>query len=391
MSNKNLAIYIHWPYCKSKCPYCDFNSHVAASVDHARWRSAYRAELEHLYRHFPEREITSVFFGGGTPSLMAPETTAMILSDIARLWGLSEAAEVTLEANPTSTEAEKFRAFREAGVNRVSIGVQSLNDADLKVLGREHSSGEALEAVAVARETFRRFSFDMIYTRAGQRVEKWVEELETALPHATGGHMSLYQLTIEPGTKYQTLYDSGRLIIPEDDEAAQFYDATARIMGAAGMPAYEISNYAVPGQESRHNLTYWRYEDYAGIGPGAHGRLSFTTADGPVEARATRAHKAPDIWLDSVLGSEGPQFWNAEPLSPQTRFEEMLMMGLRLRGGIDLSHVRQRTQILPEDAMDGRILEMLTEEGLITHDGRILAVTPRGMPVLDAILRALIA
>jgi len=268
-----FGVYIHWPFCKSKCPYCDFNSHVSDSVDHNAWAKSYAHEIDHVASMTGQREVTSIFFGGGTPSLMKPQTVEHILNHLCTVWNVSKDIEITLEANPTSIEADKFSDFKAAGINRVSVGVQSLRDSDLKFLGREHSAKEAIGAIKIANDIFERVSFDLIYARPEQTIESWREELTEALEYANG-HLSLYQLTIEQGTPFYAMEARGDFRIPEADQAGEFYEVTQEILNAAGLPAYEISNHAAKGQESAHNLTYWRYGDYAGIGPGAHGRLT---------------------------------------------------------------------------------------------------------------------
>src|SRR5262252_8891286 len=266
-----FGLYVHWPFCLSKCPYCDFNSHVREAIDHERWRDALLLELDHYAADTPARRLTSIFFGGGTPSLMAPDTVAAVIERAARHWPFAPDIEITLEANPTSVEAGKFAGFRSAGVNRVSLGVQALNDADLKFLGRHHSAAEARAAIEIARRSFRRHSFDLIYARPGQSAAAWRAELAEAIALA-GDHLSVYQLTIEPETVFGAAHRRGELQVPEEEDAAALYELTQELLGAAGLPAYEISNHARPGEESRHNLAYWRYRTYAGIGPGAHGR-----------------------------------------------------------------------------------------------------------------------
>lgn len=404
MSNKNailppLALYIHWPYCLAKCPYCDFNSHVAAQIDHTRWRAAYEADLQAHHAYLGARRLTSIFFGGGTPSLMAPETVAHVIETAQKLWTFDEDIEITLEANPTSVEAAKFKGFADAGVNRVSVGVQALNDTDLRKLGREHSAAEALHALDIAAHHFDRFSFDLIYTREGQSLSDWQDELARALPLAKAGHMSLYQLVIEPGTQFKTLFDSGRLILPDDDESARFYETTLEMTDTAALPMYEISNYAAKGQKSRHNLTYWRYGDYAGIGPGAHGRLQISSTDfslapppnvlpNSATTIATRAHRAPDLWLDHVLRPthhEAP-FQNARALSPADQLEEMVLVGLRLRSGISLADIAARTGLNPAKALNHAHMDYLAAEGLLSYDTQHLRLTDKGLPLIDGIL-----
>lgn len=322
----DLSIYIHWPYCLSKCPYCDFNSHVVDSIDHGKWLEAYKRELTYYSEQTGQSEIQSVFFGGGTPSLMKPEVVEGILKFISKKWKMSSDCEITLEANPTSVEAQKFQDFKAAGVNRVSVGVQSLNEKDLKFLGREHSPDEALKAVELASKTFDRFSFDMIYARPNQTVESWREELTRALNHM-GNHASLYQLTIEPNTPFFTRYNRGEFHIPDEEVSADLYLATEEIMGGAGFSSYEVSNYSRQGDMSVHNLAYWRYQDYLGIGPGAHGRV---TIDG--QKYATRMHRAPQIWMDRVL-QNGNGLQDNFVLTGEEQVQEKLLMGLRLAEG----------------------------------------------------------
>lgn len=372
-----IALYVHWPFCKAKCPYCDFNSHVREGVDQALWRAALEAELAYIAGRLGPRVVTSVFFGGGTPSLMDAATVAGVLDAAARLWGLAPSCEITLEANPTSVEAAKFRDFRAAGVNRVSVGVQALADADLRALGRMHSADEAKDAVALAAQVFDRYSFDLIYARPGQQVADWVAELRAALPLA-GEHLSLYQLTIEPHTQFHTLYHSGRLVLPEEDDAAAFYEITQEIMDQAGLPAYEVSNHARRGCESRHNLTYWRYGEYAGIGPGAHGRVM------PDDAwTATRTHRAPEEWLARVQ-RDGHGYHPFEVVPGRARFEEKLMMGLRLREGVALAGLDAGGVRL--DRVPG-----LVEAGLLEDSSTHLAPTPKGRLVLTSLNAALLA
>ncbi|TVQ58023.1 MAG: coproporphyrinogen III oxidase [Rhodobacteraceae bacterium] len=376
-----FGVYVHWPFCLSKCPYCDFNSHVAkGAVDHRRFAAALCAELDAAAARTGPRTADTVFFGGGTPSLMAPETVEAVLARIAALWGLAPSAEVTLEANPTSVEAAKLRAFAAAGVNRISMGAQALNDADLAALGRTHSAAEARRAFDVARDAFARVSFDLIYARPGQTAEAWGAELRAALAMAVD-HLSLYQLTIEPGTRFAELHARGRLRPPDDEAAAALWFLTQDVCAAAGMPAYEISNHARPGAESRHNLVYWRYGDYAGVGPGAHGRL--TAPDGA--RSATVAVADPAAWLAAVEARGDSVSETA--VAPAEQAAEMVMMGMRLKEGIDLArHARLAGAPLEETR-----IAPLAAEGLVERrDGR-LATTDRGRPLLDAILRALLA
>jgi oxygen-independent coproporphyrinogen-3 oxidase len=375
----NLAIYVHWPYCVSKCPYCDFNSHVGDTQDQDKWRRAYRRELEHYAALLPGRNVTSVFFGGGTPSLMEARTVEDILQNIARLWRIDADAEITLEANPSSAEADKFAAFRAAGVNRLSLGVQSLEAEALQFLGRAHDADEARRAVTLAAKNFPRFSFDLIYARQGQTPEAWQRELHEALALA-GDHLSLYQLTIEPHTQFYTRAKRGESLTATDDHAVAMFEATQEIMEAAGLPAYEISNHARAGQQSRHNLTYWHYEDYIGIGPGAHGRYHDGAARFAVED-----HKAPDIWLDEVA-AKGHGIKNKDALDDEIAMREALMMGLRLREGIDHALWRRKfPKSLPE-FLPAERLAHLQKEGYIAEDSKTLRATQAGLQRLNAVL-----
>ena len=375
-----FGLYIHWPFCLSKCPYCDFNSHVWREVDQPRWRQALLVEMRAAHARAPDRAVDTVFFGGGTPSLMPPETVDALIREADRLWGLSCRAEITLEANPTSIEAERFRAYAEAGVNRVSMGAQALNDADLRALGRTHSVAEARAAFDIARSAFDRVSFDLIYARSGQTRAAWAAELREAIAMAVD-HLSLYQLTIEPGTRFAELHARGKLVIPEDEPAAALYETTQEICEAAGMPAYEVSNHARPGAESRHNLIYWRYGDYAGIGPGAHGRLT-----GSAGRLATETLRDPAAWMARVE-AQGDGLSAVEPVAPQEQAAEMLMMGLRLREGVDLDRFAR----LAGAPIAETRLAPLIEDGFVSVDGSRLRATATGRPVLNALLRALLA
>lgn len=372
-----FGIYIHWPFCVSKCPYCDFNSHVRDGVDHMAWRNALTAELRYYAALTPGREVGSIFFGGGTPSLMEPSTVQAVIDQIAKSWSVANDIEITLEANPTSVETDKFRDFKTAGVNRVSIGIQSLYDKDLKFLGRAHDAAQGRAAIEMASSLFDRFSFDLIYARPEQKLESWHKELTEALKFGTT-HLSLYQLTIESGTAFHTMHARGDFSIPESDVAGDFYELTQDIMNHAGMPAYEISNHAKPGQESRHNLVYWRYGDYVGVGPGAHGRL--TLPDGKA---GTRAHSAPEIWLERVK-KDGHGHHPFEELSREQRFTEALMMGLRLREGVSLTHMAEEAG--RSDVLDRKKIQALVEEGLLVLDGDILKPSQAGMQRLNGIL-----
>ncbi|MCE4223862.1 coproporphyrinogen III oxidase [Methylobacterium sp. C25] len=375
-----FGIYLHWPFCASKCPYCDFNSHVRhAGVDEARFLAAFRSEIAQTAARTPGRTVSSIFLGGGTPSLMKPETVAGLLDAVAGAWSIAPDVEVTLEANPTSVEAERFRGYRAAGVNRVSLGVQALNDADLKALGRLHSVDEALSAVRMAATHFERFSFDLIYARPRQTPEAWRAELEEAIAHAAE-HLSLYQLTIEPGTPFFGLAQAGRLAPPDDEDARILYDVTQEACDKAGLPAYEISNHARRGAQSRHNLLYWRYGEYAGIGPGAHGRL--VQPEGRI---GTVTEKSPEGWLARVE-RDGNGIVETEALSADAEGDEFLMMGLRLAEGIHPA----RYTALKGRALDGDRLETLIADGLVTITGTgNIAATARGAPVLNALVAEL--
>ncbi len=379
-----FGVYLHWPFCLSKCPYCDFNSHVREAVDQDRWRRALLADLEHAAEKSGTREVTSVFFGGGTPSLMPPETVAAVIGKIDALWGLAPGTEITLEANPTSAEAESFAGFAAAGVNRLSLGVQALDDAALKFLGRQHSAAEALDALALARAAFPRISFDLIYARPGQSLAAWQAELAEAL--ALGPeHISLYQLTIEEGTVFHGAWRRGELTLPEEEAAAALFEATARQLEEAGLPAYEISNHARPGAECRHNLTYWRYGDYVGIGPGAHGRLTFDGAK-----RATREHRAPEAWLE-LVERQGHGWRQVEAITPEQRLAEMVMMGLRLSEGISRAALARELAAAPEELLPAERLRRLTGEGYLEVDDAGLRATAAGRQRLDALLGYLLA
>ena len=376
-SEPGFGVYVHWPFCAAKCPYCDFNSHVRHKpVDQDRFAAAFEREIAEAARRSAGETVTSIFLGGGTPSLMEPATVGRILDAVAANWTIAEGAEVTLEANPSSVEAERFRGYRAAGINRVSLGVQALNDRDLKLLGRLHDVDQALGAIEIARATFPRLSFDLIYARPDQTVAAWEAELGRAIDLAAD-HLSLYQLTIEEGTPFFALHKAGRLKVPDGDLSADLYEATQALTASRGLPAYEISNHAVPGAESRHNLTYWRYGLYAGIGPGAHGRLMGT--DG---RHAISNERLPETWLKMV------EAWDSgavvdDLLSPEEEADELLLMGLRLTEGIDLKRWRQLT---------GRDIDDVSEADLRAH-GMVerlgpdrLRATPAGMLVLDAVV-----
>ena len=375
-----LALYIHWPFCVSKCPYCDFNSHVREQVDMAAWRDALLADLAHEAALTPGRRLSSIFFGGGTPSLMPPALVEALIAAAERHWGFAENIEITLEANPSSVEAANFHDLAGAGVNRVSLGLQSLDDETLAFLGRAHDVEEGLAALDTAQRAFQRVSFDLIYARPGQTLADWQVELERALSFGTG-HLSLYQLTIEPGTRFETLVRTGALVPADDDHCADLFELTRDVMTAAGLPAYEISNHAKPGQESRHNLTYWRYEDYIGVGPGAHGRRL---------EQATERHKKPENFLSAVArNANGLKVEQA--LSQQTRAMEALMMGLRLAEGVDLEALEAKTGLAAAEMIDGGEVEKLADMGFVEQRDRRLMVQPKGMPLLDALLPKIIA
>jgi oxygen-independent coproporphyrinogen-3 oxidase len=372
-----FGVYVHWPFCLSKCPYCDFNSHVRhAPPDEARFARAIAAEISHFASRIGRREVDSIFLGGGTPSLMRPETVGAILEAIARHWSVGPQTEITLEANPTSVEAGRFRGYRAAGVNRVSLGVQSLDDDALRSLGRLHNAAEALAAVAIAKAEFPRVSFDLIYARPGQTPAQWRTELRRALREGVE-HLSLYQLTIEEGTPFATLHRAGRLAVPDAESARALWDVTQETCAAAGMPAYEISNHAGRSAESRHNLIYWRSGEYAGVGPGAHGRI--VDADGRC---ATASERHPEHWLERVE-AHGHGLVSDEVLGAIERADEFLLMGLRLREGIERVRFRR---IAGRDLEPERVAALIAD-GLVetTADDR-LRVTAAGFPVLDAIV-----
>jgi oxygen-independent coproporphyrinogen-3 oxidase len=367
--NDRLALYVHWPFCVSKCPYCDFNSHVRESVDQAVWREALLADLAHEARRTEGLSLSSIFFGGGTPSLMPPATVAALIESAERQWGFASGIEITLEANPSSVEAARFADLAAAGVNRVSLGLQSLDDRALRFLGRAHDAAEGLAALTTAQRHFGRVSFDLIYALPAQSEREWRDELARALSFGTG-HLSLYQLTIEPGTRFAALAAKGELRARDPDEAAALYDLTQEMTEAAGLPAYEISNHARPGQESRHNLAYWRYGAYAGIGPGAHGRRA---------GASTRRHRKPENFL-SALARNGHGIEEEAPVSPEDAEVEALLMGLRLREGVPIERVRS--------AIDGAAVDRLAGLGLLAvEDGRLRARQPL---LLDAILAEIV-
>lgn len=379
MMDEKLGLYIHWPFCVSKCPYCDFNSHVRDPIDEEQWEKAYVRELDFLGSQTRGRKLVSVFLGGGTPSLMAPQTVGAILDRLSNYWTLDPSLEITLEANPNSAEQEKFRAFKSAGINRLSLGVQSLYDSSLKRLGRAHGRHEALRALSMARQTFERFSFDLIYARPQQSLREWREELQEALTYA-GSHLSLYQLTLEKGTAFYTQAQAGRLQLPEEQLAGDFYEITQEIMEKAEMPAYEISNHARSGEESRHNLIYWRSQDYGALGPGAHGRVF---EEG--KRWSTKNFRTPERWLRSVQET-GNGLEERVEVSRDEQMIEFLMMGLRLREGISLARfetlARQPFErIFPPE----KLLPLITEKFLV-KESDCLKATRRGQMCLNAVL-----
>ncbi len=377
-----FAVYVHWPFCLSKCPYCDFNSHVRhGGYDEAGYVRAIEAELAASAARTPGRTVSSIFFGGGTPSLMQPQSVQAILDTIGKHWSVATDVEVSLEANPTSVEATRFRGYRTAGVNRVSLGVQALDDIALKELGRLHSAQEALDAVKVARSIFDRYSFDLIYARPRQSLDAWSLELKRAIAEAAE-HLSLYQLTIEPGTPFFGLHKAGKIAVPDDDHGRNLYDLTQTICDDAGLPAYEISNHARPGAECRHNLVYWRGHDYAGVGPGAHGRI---TIDG--RRYATETEKRPESWL-ALVAQQGHGLTIDEKLTPAETADEYLLMGLRLAEGIE----PERFTAIAGRTLDPERISFLRDGGAVetTADGR-LRVTQSGFPLLDAVVADLAA
>ena len=379
-----LALYLHWPFCAAKCPYCDFNSHVRDSIDQGRYRDALRRELAREAARSGRRPLASIFFGGGTPSLMAPETAAALIEDAKRLFEAPDDLEITLEANPTSVEAAKLAAFRAAGVNRLSLGVQSLDAEALRFLGRRHDVPQAIAALEAARAMFPRLSFDLIYARPGQAEASWRAEVRQALALAAD-HLSLYQLTIEPGTRFATEHARGAFALPDDDAAARLYWATVEEAARFGLAPYEVSNYAKPGAESRHNLVYWRYGDYLGIGPGAHQRLLL---DGAL--LAARRHRAPEEWLARVE-RDGHAVTEEEALSPRDRAREALLMGLRLAEGVDPARLAARSGLTLAESVDPAMLAACLDEGYLEWGaaGRLVA-TEEGRMRLDAMLPVLL-
>jgi putative oxygen-independent coproporphyrinogen III oxidase len=372
-----FGVYLHWPFCAAKCPYCDFNSHVRhQAIDQRRYASAFRCEMATMRARTGPKTVKSIFLGGGTPSLMEPQTVSALLDAVAEYWTVPANIEVTLEANPSSVEADRFRGYRAAGVNRVSLGVQALNDRDLKFLGRLHNVEEALKAIELAREIFPRLSFDLIYARPDQTLTDWGRELNEAIGYAAD-HLSMYQLTIEQGTPFAALHKAGKIKMLDDGHAADLYALTQEVTAQRGLPAYEVSNHAAPGAESRHNLVYWRYGEYAGIGPGAHGRF----VEGDTRS-VTISQKVPERWLDMVEAG-GTGVAEEERLTSSQQADEMLMMGLRLHEGIDV----QRYESLAQRTFDRQRLLTLQKDGMVAFLGNSrLRVTPKGMILLDSVL-----
>lgn len=383
-ARKAFGIYVHWPWCASKCPYCDFNSHVDRHADQSAMARDLCTELRSFARRTQGRTVDTVFFGGGTPSLMQGEIVATIIAEIRELWPFSNEIELSMEANPSSVDAARFADYRTAGVERLSLGVQALGDADLTALGRLHNVAEARDAIGLAREHFRRMSFDLIYARPGQTSDAWAEELTEALRLAPD-HLSLYQLTFEPGTPYHALKETGKMTPLDDDQAAELYEITQDLCNKAGLPAYEISNHARPGAECRHNLIYWRMHDYIGVGPGAHSRFDESIPGQTIERRATITLSDPRAWATRVR-SEGDGIVSDEPVSFADQATEMMLMGLRLTEGVSLA----RYEGLAGRPLDGSKLADLEQAGLITRDGDRLKATASGRPVLNAVLGQLL-
>jgi oxygen-independent coproporphyrinogen-3 oxidase len=375
-----VALYVHWPFCVTKCPYCDFNSHVRAQVDDAAWCAGLLADLAHEAKLLPGRRLASIFFGGGTPSLMPPTTVAAIIDAATTHWPALPDIEITLEANPSSVEAARFAGFAAAGVNRLSLGLQALNDADLKLLGRPHDLAQGLAALAVAQKHFARVSFDLIYDRPGMTLDSWTAELGRALGFGTD-HLSLYQLTLEPGTRFTALHAKGQLTMPDADTSADLFELTRAMTATAGIPAYEVSNHARPGSESRHNITYWTYGNYAGIGPGAHGRR---------QGVATERLKKPETWLASVQ-AQGHGMASEVALTADERATEALVMGLRLGDGIDAALFHARTGRVLADVLRADRVARIVAQGLLEHDSQGLRLTLAGQPFVDAVLKEIAA
>ncbi len=377
--SERFGLYIHWPFCLSKCPYCDFNSHVVERIDQAAWREALLRELDEGADRTQGRIVTSVFFGGGTPSLMDPATTGALIERIGQRWTLADDIEITLEANPGTIDAERFRDIRSAGVNRLSMGLQALDDAQLKFLGRVHDSAQAIKAVELARAAFPRISFDLIYARPGQSLESWRQELDRAIAMAAD-HLSLYQLTIEPGTPFHPMAARGEFVMPDDDHAAALFELTQDITEAAGLPAYEISNHARPGAECRHNLLYWQGDDFLGIGPGAHGRLT----DEQGRTTTHRRHRAPEIWRGMVM-EKGEGTAEAGILDAEDRTTELVLMGLRLTEGLSLAKYPDL-----ESSLDSKGLAEMIEDGFLKRENNFLRATPQGRLLLNRVIERIL-
>lgn len=382
-----IALYVHWPFCLSLCPYCDFNSHVRDAIDQGAWRDALIRELEHYAARAPGRRLTSIFFGGGTPSLMPPDTAGAVIGRARELFRADPDIEITLEANPTSAEHAVLGDFAAAGINRLSLGVQALDDGALAMLGRTHAAAEARAAIAMAAETFERCSFDLIYARPGQSADAWRRELEDALTLARG-HLSVYQLTIEAGTPFFLAQARGDLRLPDEADGATMFETTQGILEAAGLPAYEISNHAAPGEESRHNLSYWHHRDYLGIGPGAHGRIGGAEAGDGVHA--TRQHRAPEAWLAQVQ-ARGHATREDSLLTTEALIEEVTMMGLRLTAGIDAAAFERRTGRRPDAAFAADAVERLVAAGYLVWEDTGFAATRAGRQRLNAVLDSLLS
>ncbi|OJV46457.1 MAG: hypothetical protein BGO28_02625 [Alphaproteobacteria bacterium 43-37] len=378
-----LGLYIHWPFCKSKCPYCDFNSHVRESIDEGRWAEALLCQLRDAYEATSHRNLSTIFFGGGTPSLMVPQTVSRVLNQVNDLWGICVDTEITMEANPTSVEVKNLQGYAAAGVNRLSLGVQSLRPEALKFLGREHSASEAMAAIQQARGIFPRYSFDLIYARPGQTLKEWEAELQEALDLA-GEHLSLYQLTIEPGTAFAQQYARGDVKMPSDELSDDFFELTQSLMDHHGMPAYEVSNHAAPGKECCHNMIYWQYQEYIGVGPGAHGRLMDTRG----RRLATVQLKTPEAWLAKIEeGDATPEQMNQ--IEQADLVYEMMMMGLRIRSGIDLASFQQITGMSFEAAFPREKMTSLCDEGYCRLSADKLEMTIAGLKNVNSILRFL--
>ena len=377
---KNIAVYIHWPFCKSKCPYCDFNSHVRDNIEQQKWNDAYLQEIENNKEFLSNKKIVSIFFGGGTPSLMPSSIVENIIQKLAYFASFDANIEITLEANPTSVESEKFKSFAKVGVNRISLGIQSLNIEDLKFLGREHNVDEAVKAIELAKEHFARYSFDLIYALPNQKLKTWESELSKAVTLA-GDHLSLYQLTIEKGTPFYSLYQNKKFQIPNEELAKDFYILTQDIMNAAGMPAYEISNHARKDQECRHNIVYWKYDDFLGIGPGAHGRMN---------NQAIHSIYHPENWLNTVLEGKSP-IQSAIELTLEERICEILLMGLRLKEGINQQEFFNKTGYNFSEKLNQKKLDYLLENRFLKFDNDYLYASDKGKLVLNHIINSLLA